>query len=66
MRDCVEISRPYLLKFPRNKPSKSVTVALRRVWSSRFIVLNDSANPKMVIKMYISIFSDFFKGFRTG
>ena len=29
--DCVEISRPYILHFPRNKVSKIVTVGLSRV-----------------------------------
>ena len=45
----------YLLCFPRNKPSKSVTIGSGRAWSGRagqvrFIDLNDSASPKMVIK----------------
>ena len=26
------------------------------VWSGRFIVLNDSAGPKMVLKMYFNFF----------
>ena len=47
----------YLLLFPRNKPSKSVTVG-----SDRFIVLNDSASPKMVMKMYFN-FVDYLKSF---
>ena len=33
-KDCVKIACPYLLKFPRNKPSKSVTVGLGRAGSS--------------------------------
>ena len=41
--DCVKIFRSYLFYFPRNKPSKSVNGRL-----GRFIVLNDSASPKMV------------------
>ena len=45
----------YFLYFPINMPSKSVTVGL-----GRFIVLNVSASPKMVIKMYFN-----FKGFRA-
>ena len=43
---CVKILRPYHLYFMRNKPSKKVTVR-----SGRFIVLNDSASLKMVIKL---------------
>ena len=40
IEDYVKISRPYLLHFPRNKPSKSVTVGTGRVESDRLIVLN--------------------------
>ena len=29
--DCVKISRPHLVSFPRNKPSNSVTVRSSRV-----------------------------------
>ena len=47
----IKMSHFYLSYFPRNKPSKSVTV--------HFIVFNDSAGPKMFIKMYLN-FSDFF------
>ena len=47
-------SRPFLLYFLRNNSSKSVTVGL-----GRFIVLNDSASPKIVLKMYFN-FSDIF------
>ena len=46
----------YLLYFSRNKPSKSVTVG-----SSRFIVLNDSARPKIVIQIYLHFFPIFLK-----
>ena len=42
--DFVTILRSYLLYFPRNKHSKSVTVG-----SGKYIDLNDSASPKMVI-----------------
>ena len=53
---CVKISRHYLLYFPpRNKPSKAVTVG-----PDRFIVSNDLASPKMVIKMHLH-FSNFYK-----
>ena len=55
-KDCVKISLPYLSYFPRNKPSKSVTVE-----SGRFIILNYSASPKMVIQIYFN----FCKGFRA-
>ena len=53
-KDCVKISRPYLLNFSRNKPSKSVMVGPGRVGSGRAGLvprLNDSASPKMIIKM---------------
>ena len=56
--DCIEISLFYLLYFLKNKPSKSIMVA-----SGRYIVLNDSAHAKMVMKMDL-IFYDFFKGFK--
>ena len=42
-------------------PSKSVTVGPGMGW---FIVLNDPASPKMVIKLYFNFFQ-FFKGFRA-
>ena len=50
---CVKNSRLYLLYFPRNKPSESVTVRvwLGGAWPARFIVLNDSASNKMVLKI---------------
>ena len=48
-QDCVKISRPYRLYFPINKPSKGVTVGSSQAGSDRFIVLNVSARPKMVI-----------------
>ena len=48
--DFVKILRPCLLYFPRNKPTKSVMVGL-----GRFIVLNDSASPKMAIQIYLNI-----------
>ena len=54
--DCVKISRPCLSYFARNKPSNSDMVGL-----GQFIVLNDSASPKMVIKLYFN----FSKGFRA-
>ena len=57
--DCVNILRPYLLYFPKNKPSQSVMVG-----RGRFIVLYDSASPEIVIKMYLNCFP-FFKGFRA-
>ena len=50
----------YLLYFPRKQPWKCVTVG-----PGRFIVLNYSASPKMVIKMNLNFFSDFLKGFRA-
>ena len=53
--NCVNISRPYILYFPRNKPLKTVTVE-----PGRFIVLNDSFRPKMVKQIYLN-FSIFFK-----
>ena len=53
---CVKISRLYLSNFLRNKPSKSVTVG-----PGRFIVLNDSADPKMVIKLYFNFYDFFLK-----
>ena len=54
-KDCIKISRPYLINFPKNKSSKNVTVG-----SGQFIVLKDSASPKMVIHIYL-YFSDFCK-----
>ena len=53
--DCVKMLCPYLLYFPRNKASKSVTVG-----SGRFIVLNNSASPKMV-EIYFNFFLFFLK-----
>ena len=55
-KDCAKMLRPYLLNFPRNDSSKSIIVA-----AGRFIVLNDSASPKMVKKINLI----FFKGLRT-
>ena len=49
-KGCVQISRVYLWYFPRNKPSKSVTVG-----SGRFIDLNDSASPEIVIIVWCLI-----------
>ena len=43
----VKISRFYLQHFMRYKPSKSVTVG-----SGRFIVLNDSDNPKIYFNFF--------------
>ena len=48
------ISRPCFLYFLKNKSSKSVTVG-----PGRFIFLNGSASPKMVIKMYFNFFFKF-------
>ena len=50
----IEFSRLYLLYFPRNEPSNSVTAGL-----GRFIILNDLSSHKMVINIYI-IFLQFF------
>ena len=50
------IWRLYLLYFPRNRPSKSVTIG-----QGRFIVLNDSASPKRVVKIHFNFFRLFFK-----
>ena len=49
--DCDRISLPSRLYFQRNKPLKNVTVG-----PGRFIVWNDSASPKMIMKMYFNIF----------
>ena len=74
-------STSLFLYFPRNKPSKIVTVGSGRVGlslagpgrarpgrvkpgragSGRFIVLNDSAGPKMVIHLYLTFFRFFLK-----
>jgi len=54
--DSVKISRRYVLSFPRIKPSNSVSIG-----SDRFIILNDSLSPKMIMKMYL----DFFKRFQS-
>ena len=45
-KDCVEISRPYLLYFPRNRPSKRTKVD---------DYSNDSASPKVVIKFVLKV-----------
>jgi len=50
------IARPYLIYLTRIKPSNSVNVG-----QAQFIVLNDSANLKMVIKMYLHFFRFFLK-----
>ena len=50
IKDCVKISRPHFIHFLTNKPLKSVIVG-----SGWFIVLNDSASPKMVIKIDFNI-----------
>ena len=60
----VKISIPYLIYFLINKPSKSLTVGSGLARPGWFGVLNDSASPKMVIKMYLRSFY-FFKGFRA-
>ena len=52
--DCFKTPCSYLLYFPRNKPYKNVIVG-----SGRFIVLHDSASPKIVIKMFFKIFELF-------
>ena len=59
--DFVKISHLYLIYFPKNKPSNSVTVRSGRVQPGRFIVLNDSASPEMVIKIYFNFFRLFLK-----
>ena len=46
------------------KPSQSVIVGPGLVGSAQFIVLTDLDGLKMPIE-FISIFSDFFKGFRA-
>ena len=48
MKIVYKILRLYLLYFPRKKQSKRVTVG--------FIVLNDSASPRIVIKTYSNFF----------
>ena len=55
-KDFVNISRPYLSYFPRNKSSKSFTVG-----PGQFTVLNDSASAKMIIKMDFNFFQFYFK-----
>ena len=58
-----KLSRPNLLCFPENKPTKSVAFEsgqARPFHRSKYLT-----SPKMVIKIYFS-FSDFFKGFRTA
>ena len=50
-------SSTFLSYFPRNKPSKSVTVL-----PGQFIVLNDSTSMKRVIKIYFNFFRFFLKG----
>ena len=59
--DCVKIQLPYLLYFPSNKPSKSVTVVPGWIRTGRFIVLNDLASSKMVIWIYSNLFRYFLK-----
>ena len=59
--DGVKISRLCRIYFPRNYVSKSVTVGsarieLGRVGPGQFIVLDDSASFKMVIKIYFNFF----------
>ena len=61
-RNCLNISLPYLSYFPRNKHYGRA--GPRQSWSGRFIVLIDSANPKMVITIYFNFFPNFFKGFK--
>ena len=46
----------YILEFPRNKPSKTVMVG-----PGQFIVLNDSASPKMFMKFFFSKVSKMFE-----
>ena len=55
----VKILRLYLWSFPRNRPWKNVMVL-----SGRFIVLDDSANPKMIMTIYFNFFRLFFNGFK--
>ena len=57
--ECVKFWCPYILYFYRNKPSKSVKVRSDRAGlglPGRFIVLNNSAIPKMVLKLYSNCF----------
>ena len=56
-KDCAKISRPYLLYFPKKY---AVKWCYGRLGSGRFMILNDSASPKMVIKLYFN-FCQFFK-----
>ena len=49
----VEISRQRALRPSRAGPG--------RVGSGRFIILNDSAGPKMVIHLYLTFFRFFLK-----
>ena len=58
--DRFKISRLYLLCLTRKKQSKSPTVG-----PGRFIDLNDSASPKMGLKMYLKFFQFLFKGSRA-
>ena len=75
-KDCVNSSGLYLIRFLKNKPSKSVTVgSVRvrsgrvgsgrvgsgRVGSGRFIVLNDSAGPNQVIHLDLNFLRFFLK-----
>ena len=50
----------YILNFPKNNLSKSVTVGLSWTGSGLFIVLKDSASPKTVINMSFIFFRSFF------
>ena len=52
---------PQIEDMNEDKSSKSVTVESGGVGPGRFIVLNDSAGLKMVIKLNFNI----FKGFRA-
>ena len=55
--DCVKISPPYLLYFPKKNGPR----ALRFGWAAlgRFIVLNDSPSPKRIIIIYFNFFQFF-------
>ena len=51
----------YLCWFSRYKLPKSVAIGLGWVGPGRYIVLNDSASPKMIMKMYSNCFRFFSK-----
>ena len=63
---CHKIWRPYLLYFPRNKPSKNVMVWPGLVRQGMFIVLNGLASPKMSIQSYFNFIQCLLKVFRAA